>query len=114
MPLFSGYVFMLGSEQERVCSLTSNRVSRILPVHDPSRLRAELENIFRLISSGAPLTVEQRLVPGNRVRVRHGPLAGMEGTVLVRRGKTRLIVNVTFLQQGASVEVEDFNLEPID
>jgi hypothetical protein len=38
----------------------------------------------------------------------------LEGTVLVRRGKTRLIVSITFLQQGASVEVDDFNLEPID
>ena len=114
MPLFPGYVFMFGTELERVCSLTSNRVSKILPVHDPSRLRAELEQLFRLITSGAPLTVEQRLAPGNRVRVRHGALAGMEGTVLVRRGKTRLIVSVTFLQQGASVEVDDFNLEPID
>jgi hypothetical protein len=38
----------------------------------------------------------------------------MEGTVLVRRGKTRLIVHVTFLQQGASVEIDDFNLEPLD
>ncbi len=114
VPLFPGYVFMFGSEQERVCSLTSNRISRILPVHDPSRLRAELERLFRLISSGAPLTVEQRLAPGNRVRVRRGALAGIEGTVLVRRGKTRLIVAVTFLKQGASVEVDDFNLEPID
>lgn len=114
VPLFPGYVFMFGTELERVCSLTSNRVSKILPVHDPSRLRAELEQLFRLITSGAPLTVEQRLAPGNRVRVRHGALAGMEGTVLVRRGKTRLIVSVTFLQQGASVEVDDFNLEPID
>ncbi len=114
VPLFSGYVFMFGSEQERVCSLTSNRVSRTLLVHDPNCLRAELERIFRLIGSGAPLTVEQRLAPGNRVRVRRGPLAGMEGTVLHRRGKTRLIVSVTFLQQGASVEVNDFNLEPID
>ncbi len=114
VPLFSGYVFMFGSDQERVCSLMSNRVSRILPVHDPMRLRAELEQLFRLITSGAPLTVEQRLAPGARVRVRYGALAGMEGTVLVRRGKTRLIVSVTFLQQGASVEVDDFNLEPID
>jgi transcriptional antiterminator RfaH len=114
VPLFPGYVFMLGSEQERACSLTSNRVSRILPVHDASRLWTELEQLFRLISSGAPLTIEQRLAPGNRVRVRRGPFAGMEGTVLVRRGKTRLIVAITFLQQGASVEVDDFNLEPID
>jgi transcriptional antiterminator RfaH len=114
VPLFPGYVFMLGSEQERIYSLTSNRVSRILPVHDPLRLRAELEQLFRLIVSGAPLTVEQRLAPGNRVRIRRGALAGLEGTVLVRRGKTRLIVSITFLQQGASVEVDDFNLEPID
>jgi transcriptional antiterminator RfaH len=114
VPLFPGYVFMFGSEQERISSLTSNRVSRVLPVADPTRLRAELEQLFRLINSGAPLTVEQRLAPGNRVRVRRGALAGMEGTVLVRRGKTRLIVTVTFLQQGASVEVDDFNLEPID
>ncbi len=114
VPLFPGYAFMFGSEQERICSLTSNRVSRILAVHDPLRLWTELEQLHRLISSGTPLTVEERLAPGNRVRVRRGALAGMEGTVLVRRGKTRLIVTVTFLQQGASVEVDDFNLEPID
>ena len=34
--------------------------------------------------------------------------------MLVRRGKTRLIVAVTLLQQGVSVEVDDFSLEPID
>ncbi|MGA2255454.1 MAG: transcription termination/antitermination NusG family protein [Thermoguttaceae bacterium] len=114
VPLFPGYVFMRASEQERVCSLASNRVSKIILVHDPDRLWKDLEQVFRLISSGAPLTVEQRLSPGNRVRIRRGALAGMEGTVRARRGKTRLIVTVTFLQQGASFEVDDFNLEPID
>ena len=52
--------------------------------------------------------------PGDRVRVRRGPLAGVEGTVLTRRGRKRLLVSVDFLQQGASVEIEDFLLEPID
>ncbi len=114
VPLFPGYVFMYGSEQERICSLTTNRVSRILAVADPGRLRADLEQVHRLICSGAPLTVEQRLAPGNQVRIRHGAMAGLEGTVLVRRGKTRLIVAVTMLQQGVSVEVDDFSLERID
>jgi hypothetical protein len=41
-------------------------------------------------------------------------LAGVEGTVLSRRGGTRLLVAVNFLQQGASVEIEDFLLEPLD
>jgi hypothetical protein len=41
-------------------------------------------------------------------------LAGLEGTVLARHGRTRLLVAVDFLQQGASVDVEDCFLEPID
>ena len=114
VPLFPGYVFMFGSEQERILSLTTNRVSRILGVADASRLRPNWNRSIASSTADAPLTVEQRLAPGNRVRIRHGAMAGLEGTVLVRRGKTRLIVAVTLLQQGVSVEVDDFSLEPID
>lgn len=112
-PLFAGYVFMFGSEKERVRSLTTNRISRVLSVDDPNLLAHDLRQFRQLIASDAPLTVESRLVPGNRVRVRHGAFAGLEGTVLKRRGRTRLLVCVNFLQQGASVEVDDFLLEPI-
>jgi len=66
-----------------------------------------------LIASGAPLTLESRLAPGDRVRVRRGPLVDLEGTVLSRRGQTRLLIAVNFLQQGASVEIDDFLLDPI-
>jgi transcriptional antiterminator RfaH len=114
VPVFAGYVFMYGSEQERLCSLTTNRISRILPVPAPDQLRRDLQQLFRLIASDAPLTTESRLAPGRRVRVRHGALAGLEGTVLVRHGRTRLLVAVNFLQQGASVKIEDHFLEPID
>jgi hypothetical protein len=31
-----------------------------------------------------------------------------------RRGEMRLLVSITFLQQGASVEIDDFLLEPLD
>ena len=67
----------------------------------------------QLIAANMPLTVESRLGPGDRVRVRFGSLAGIEGTVLSRRGEVRLVVCVDFLQQGASVEIDDFMLEPI-
>jgi transcriptional antiterminator RfaH len=114
IPLFSGYVFMFGTEEERVRSLTTNRISRIISVEDAEQLVHDLRQLQQLIASDAPLTVESRLVPGNRVRVRRGPFAGVEGTVLTRRGKTRLLVAVDFLQQGASVEIDDFLLEPVD
>lgn len=113
-PLFAGYVFLLGSELERARVLTTNRVLRILPVENASRLVLDLRQLHQLILSDAPLTVEARLVPGNRVRVQKGPFGGMEGMVLHRRGKTRLLVSIDFLQQGASIEIEDFLLEPIE
>ena len=114
VPLFASYVFMCASEQERIASLTTNRVSRILAVPNAVGMVHDLRQVFRLIASGAPLTIEQRLAAGRRVRIRHGSLAGLEGTVLARRGGTRLLVAVDFLQQGASIDVEDHWLEPVD
>jgi transcription antitermination factor NusG len=113
VPLFAGYMFLFGTEEERVTTLATNRVSRVLPVHDPDRLAQDLCQLRQLIASGAPLTVEQRLAPGQRVRVRSGVFAGIEGRVLKRRGATRLLVGIDFLQQGASVEIERCLLEPI-
>jgi transcriptional antiterminator RfaH len=113
-PLFGGYVFLFASEEERVRSLTTNRISRILAVDDAEQLAFDLRQLRQLIVAGAPLTVESRLGPGQRVRVRRGPFAGLEGTVLKRRGQMRLLVSINFLQQGASVEIEDFLLDPVD
>jgi len=112
LPLFTGYVFLFGNEAERLRALQTNRLSRILPVEDADLLQHDLRQVQQLISAKAPLTIEQRLQPGDPVRVKAGPFAGLEGTVVVRRGETRLLVAVNFLQQGASVEIDDFVLEP--
>ena len=113
-PLFGGYVFLYGSEEERVRTLATNRISRVLQVEDPDQLVFDLRQLRQLIVAGAPLTVESRFGPGQRVRVRQGAFAGLEGAVLKRRGETRLLVSINFLQQGASVEIDDFLLDPLD
>ena len=114
VPLFGGYVFLFGSEEERVRTLATNRVSRILEVEDADQLVFDLRQLRQLIAANAPLTIESRLGPGQRVRVRQGAFAGLEGTVLKRRGETRLLVSINFLQQGASVEIDDFMLDPFE
>jgi transcriptional antiterminator RfaH len=111
LPLFSGYLFLYGSEQERVTTLTTNRISRILPVLDQDRLRRELVYVHTLIGSNAPLSLETRLMAGDRVRISTGSLRGLEGVVVKRHGKIRLLVAVTYLQQGVSVEIDDCALE---
>jgi transcriptional antiterminator RfaH len=114
IPLFTGYVFVFGSDEERRRSLESNRVCQTLPVHQADQLCEDLRHVHRLIESNAPLTVEARLTPGRRVRIRSGSLAGLEGQVLRRRQETRLLVRVNFLQKGVSVEIDDYLLEPLD
>jgi transcription antitermination factor NusG len=82
-------------------------------VVDVQRLTNDLWNVQRLIATGAPLTPESRVVPGERVRVRSGPFTGFEGQVLKRHGETRLLVYVEFMRQGASVLLEDCQLDVV-
>jgi transcription antitermination factor NusG len=113
-PLFGGYLFLFAAEEERLRCLATNRISRILTVEQPELLVFDLRQFRQLIAAGAPLTIEARLAPGRKVRVRQGAFAGLEGTVLKRRGETRLLVAINFLQKGASVEIDDFLLEPLE
>lgn len=114
VPLFAGYVFLFGNEEDRTHALTTNRISRTLPIADQAGLYRDLRQVCHLIATDAPLTIERRLMPGRRVRVKSGAMMGLEGTVISRRGDCRLLLAVNFLQQGASVAIDDFMLEPLD
>ena len=111
VPLFPGYVFSLVDDEQRRAALGTNTISRWLFVPDERMLEHDLRGIKRLIDIDKPLTPEARLEPGQLVRVRSGPLRGTEGTVVGRKGAQRLIVAVHFLNQGASIEMEDVDVE---
>jgi transcription antitermination factor NusG len=110
-PLFPGYVFSRVDDDQRRAALATNTISRWLPVTDAAGLVADLRNIKRLVDADRPLTPEARLEAGQDVRVRSGPLAGVEGTIVRRRGGQRLLVAVRLLNQGVSIELEDVDLE---
>jgi transcriptional antiterminator RfaH len=114
VPLFSGYVFSRVDDDRRRAALATNTIARWLPIVDEAALLADLRAIKRLIDTDQPLAPEARIEPGQLVRVRSGPLRGLEGTVERRHGTQRLVVAVRFLNQGASVELEDVDLETID
>lgn len=113
IPVFGGYIFLFVTEEERLRALKTNRTTNILDVEDQERLTYDLRNVQRLISADAPLTVESRIVAGQLVRIKSGPMAGLEGVVEKRRGQSVLYVAVTMLQQSAIMELDDYLLEPI-
>ena len=113
VPLFPNYVFMWGTEEDRYQAMTTNCISRCNQVDDQAQLVTDLRQIHRVVDAGIALTPEAKLEPGNRVRVRTGPFARYEGTVIRREGKTRLLLSINFLEQGVSMEMDEGLLEPL-
>jgi transcriptional antiterminator RfaH len=113
LPLFAGYLFLFGSDEDRLRAIATNRISQLLIVHDSSTLVDDLRSIHRLIQLGVPLGVETRLKPGGRVRVTSGPFMGLEGTIEACKSGYRLIVGVNLLQRGVSLELDDASVDPI-
>jgi transcription antitermination factor NusG len=114
VPLFAGYVFVLGSRDERQRVLTTSRVVRVLEVPDQERLWSDLRQVHQLLTSRLPITPEDRLAPGMEVEIRGGPLAGLRGNIVRTASGRRFVVEVDFIHRGASVLLDDFNLQQAD
>jgi transcriptional antiterminator RfaH len=113
VPLFPGYLFLLSGREQCLGAMATKRVVRALEVKDRERLEGDLRQVFRLIASGAPVTPEPRLVAGATVEIRHGALAGLKGEIVRAASGNRFVVQVDFIQQGASVQLDDFYLEVV-
>ena len=97
-----------------VTALATNRVVHTLEVADQGTLWDDLTQVDRLIGTGAPITPEERLEPGSLVEITSGLLAGLKGRILRAANGRRFVVQVNFIQRGASVLIDDFNLTAID
>lgn len=114
LPLFSGYVFFNGDEEIRYRALTSNRIAQVIQVIDQQALITELSQIHRAVSSGLPMDPHPYLKNGVLCRVKAGPLMGMEGIVIEKKGKMRILLKVEILGQAAAVEIDADLLEALD
>jgi hypothetical protein len=115
MPLFAGYVFFAGSEQQRYEALLTDRLCQVIPARDQRQLIDELSALHRVIAGGLAIDLYPFAVVGQRVRVTDGPLMGVEGTIIHREhAAPRLVLSISMLGQGASMEIDVAALEPIE
>jgi transcription antitermination factor NusG len=108
-PLFPGYLFCALDPRYRLPVLTVPGVIGILGnTFTPTPIPAEeIEAIRRTVVSGLPFEPFHLLQPGEPVQVQTGPLAGVKGVVVHYKGKCRLVIRVTALNDRAvSVEVD--------
>jgi transcription antitermination factor NusG len=113
-PLFPGYCFARFTQRDRLTVLTAQGVVQIVgnqegPLSVPD---AEIESVRRLVTSTLPYDPHPYLEEGMLVEVIRGPLKGLEG-VLVRKGaRARLVIRITLIHQAASVELDAHDVRP--
>jgi transcription antitermination factor NusG len=114
-PLFPGYCFARFPLADRVAVLSAQGVVQILgsaggPVPVPE---AEIEAVRRLVTSTLPYDPHPYLREGMQVEVVRGPLAGLQGILLRKGARARLVIGVSLIRQGASVELDALDVRPL-
>lgn len=112
-PLFAGYIFVYGTEEDRYNTVSTGCVSKCIEVNEGERLVSDLKSIRVLEEHGEDLQAEVRPLEGQTARIVRGPLKDKElvGTIVKVQNNHRLIVMVNFLQQGASITVDEADIE---
>jgi transcriptional antiterminator RfaH len=67
-----------------------------------------------MLSSGLIVLPEPVMPIGTRVRIKTGPLMGVVGTVIRRGKRDQFVAVVQFLGRGATVDLEDWQVERLD
>ncbi len=118
LPLFSGYLFVrIAPDRDRILEvLKVNGVVRILG-KTPTELypvpESQIEAVQKLVQSDLLISGHPYIKEGSHVRVKAGPLQGVEGILLERRGRHRLIISVDMLQQSVATEISVNEVEPV-
>ena len=113
LPLFPCYVFLSGGLERRLDIMTTPGVHALVSTAGkPATVPfAEIEAIRRVTESGAQVEPHPFLKCGERVRVKRGPLAGIQGILIRKRSLYRLVLSVEMLGRAAAVEVDAFLVE---
>ena len=113
IPLFPCYVFFRGDLERRLDIVKVPGIFSVVSSGDrpTAILASEIESIRRASGSGARLEPHPFLNCGDRVRVKCGPLAGIEGILLRKKNAYRLVLSVEMLGKAAAVELDGHQVE---
>lgn len=107
-PLFPGYVFCRFDVNHRLPVLTTTGVLSVVGAgRTPASISdEELSAVRMIVESGLAASPWPFLRVGQRVVIRKGPLAGMEGILLGQRNKYRIVVSISLLQRSIAAEID--------
>lgn len=113
LPLFPGYVFVRLALQRRLEVLQIPSVVRLVGFNSlPTALPDdEIEALRKSLAQRLRVEPHPYLTVGRRVRIKSGPLCGLEGIVVRRAGKVRVVLSVDLISRSFVVDVDSADLE---
>ncbi|MDZ7262181.1 MAG: UpxY family transcription antiterminator [candidate division KSB1 bacterium] len=114
-PLFRCYVFVHADERERITALETYGVVRMIWFNGkPAIVRDEEIAMIRRILRELPAV--EACVPvnvGDYVEIVRGPLAGIDGRLIMMKGTRRLVVTIDSIAQGVHFDIDIADVKPI-
>lgn len=110
-PLFPNYVFLRLRPEQRQKIFQSDHVANLIEVSDQQLFAEQLGDILRSLETGLEVCLAPQIVAGSRVKIRSGPLRGIEGWVENRSGSVFVHLRLDFIGQGVAVKIEADDLE---
>ena len=115
LPLFPCYVFVRTDLGRKLDILQTpgvfwmvERGGRAFPIPEE-----EIEAVKRIVESPARVGPHPYLKAGDRVRIRSGALAGIEGILTRAKSQFRIVLAVELLQQSIAMEIDLSAVEPV-
>lgn len=114
-PLFPCYLFLRGGLERQLNILTTPGVLGLVgfagvPAIIPD---AEIESVRRTIARCLHVEPHPFLKCGDWVRIKCGPLEGIDGILVRNRNQFRLVLSVELLQKSVAVEVDAWVVERV-
>jgi transcriptional antiterminator RfaH len=112
-PLFPGYVFLQIATGQADSVRQNDHVANLLHVFDQETFERQLQDILTALESDLGVRLAPTIGEGMRVRIKGGPLQGIEGWVEKRQGMTTVLLRLDFISQAAAVKLDAELLELI-
>jgi transcription antitermination factor NusG len=114
LPIFPGYVFTRLLPEERINMLRTNLLVRTIPVPRPREMIHQLRQIRRASMVSSAMRLVNPFKAGDFVRIKYGPMHGIEGYVKREGSKATICLNVEILGAAVEVAVSPGDLEKVE
>ena len=112
-PLFPGYVFLQLLPEQKQKVFQNDHVANLLVVHDQDLFKRQLQEILAALATGCEVYLAPEIGAGARVKIKSGPLRGMDGWVEERYGMSTVLLRLDLIGQAAAVKIQADELELI-